>query len=140
MHSVARNPADLYRLFAERANAGDLEGLVALYEGGATLVNRVGVHALGAGGIRESLDNLLALVPRLTPTSSKVVTAGGLALLSSRWQMAFGPLDDDAIKLEGTTYEVARRQPDGSWRYAIDDSSALLVPVTHLVSRAENGQ
>ncbi len=140
MPSVARNPADLYRLFAERVNVGDLEGLGALYERDATLVSRNGVHACGAGDIRGSLGSLLVLAPRLTPTSSNVVTAGGLALLSSRWQMAVGPIDDDAIKLEGTTHEVARRQSDGSWRYAIDDSSALFVPVTYLASEAENGQ
>ena len=29
---VAREPEDLARLFHERANAGDAEGLVALYE------------------------------------------------------------------------------------------------------------
>lgn len=140
MHSVARNPADLYRLFAEGTNVGDLEGLIALYERDATLVSRKGVHARGVGDIRGRLGSLLAVAPRLTPTSSNVVTAGGLALLSSRWQMAFGPIDDDAIKLEGTTYEVARRQSDGSWRYAIDDSSALFAPVTHLAPAAENGQ
>jgi len=32
------DPEDLHRLFAERANAGDLQGLLALYEDGAAFV------------------------------------------------------------------------------------------------------
>ena len=32
MHQPANDPNDLERFFVERANAGDLEGLIALYE------------------------------------------------------------------------------------------------------------
>jgi hypothetical protein len=66
----AREPEDLSDFFIERANAGDVEGLVALYEPDAVLA-----------------------FPRLP---------GG-----------------------GTTVEVARRQPDGTWLWAIDQPSLL---------------
>ena len=36
----AAQPEDLGRLFLERANAGDVEGLVALYEPGAVLARQ----------------------------------------------------------------------------------------------------
>jgi hypothetical protein len=32
MHKPAKDPNDLEKFFVERANAGDVEGLVALYE------------------------------------------------------------------------------------------------------------
>ena len=37
MHEPAKEPNDLERFFVERVNAGDVEGLVALYESNATL-------------------------------------------------------------------------------------------------------
>jgi hypothetical protein len=35
---TAKTPEDVDRLFEERINAGDLDGVLALYEPGATLV------------------------------------------------------------------------------------------------------
>ena len=39
------DPEDLGRLFAERLNAGNLDGLTYLYEEGATLVGADGANA-----------------------------------------------------------------------------------------------
>ena len=43
----AAQPEDLGALFLERANAGDVEGLVALYEPGAVLAFPAGRLATG---------------------------------------------------------------------------------------------
>ena len=40
MHEPANEPNDLERFFVERANKGDLEGLVALYESNAIVAYR----------------------------------------------------------------------------------------------------
>lgn len=53
--------------------------------------------------------------------------AGDVALLSNRWHMTLGPSDGERAGLEGTSTEVARRQPDGSWRYVIDDPASTTV-------------
>jgi enoyl-CoA hydratase len=115
------DPEQLHRLFAERANAGDLDGLVALYEDEATFVGPDGGSASGSDAIRERLQGLLAMAPSITPTSSRVVMAGDLALLSNRWRMTpgVGVGDSEPAGLDGASTEVARRQPDGSWRYVI---------------------
>lgn len=39
MNKPAKNPNDLEKYFVERGNAGDIEGLVALYEPDAVLVD-----------------------------------------------------------------------------------------------------
>jgi ketosteroid isomerase-like protein len=54
-----------------------------------------------------------------------VVEQGELALLSNRWWMTIGDLE-----LSAATAEVARRQPDGTWKYAIDnpDAAGVLAP------------
>jgi hypothetical protein len=46
----ARDPADLARYFVVRTNAGDLEGLVALYEPDAALAGPKGEMLRGSRG------------------------------------------------------------------------------------------
>jgi|GEM_PF-108801 len=117
---AVRDPAELYRLFAERASAGDLEGLVDLYEDGATFVGPDGEHATGVSTIRERLRNLLAAAPLIAPLGHQsTVMTDDVALFSNRWQMTFGS-DESAPTMNGSSTEVARRQSDGSWRYVID--------------------
>ncbi len=130
----ARDPRELGRLFAESATAGDLAGLLELYEEDATLVGPDGSSA--GGGIetlRERLDALLAVSPQIEAGDSRAVIAGDVALLSGRWRMTFGASDQDGRSaFQGTSTEVARRQADGGWRYAIDDptSAGIRVPAT----------
>ncbi len=57
VYRSAAEPEDLARFFVERANAGDVEGLVRLYEPEAMLAidpNRV---AIGAAAIREFYES-----------------------------------------------------------------------------------
>ncbi len=120
----ARDPEDLSHLFAKRASARDLEGLLDLYEPEARFVDPSGSDADGEDAIREQLAGLIALAPRISSADIRVVRAGDVALLSNRWRMSFGNDDDGSAGMEGTSTEVARRQPDGSWRYVIDDPAS----------------
>jgi enoyl-CoA hydratase len=116
----SHDPEELAHLFAERASAGDLEGLLALYEKEATFVGPDGEQAGGEAAIRERLGELLAAAPQVTPTGERqLVLAGDLALMSAGWQMRFGA-DEGTPGVEGSSTEVARRQADGSWLYVID--------------------
>jgi len=109
LHKPAKEPNDLERFFVERANAGDVEGLVSLYESNATLVSGDGDVATGLDEIRKFFVNYLAGCPQLTPSNqAPAMCSGNLALTSSR-------LDNGDI-----TAEIARRQPDGSWLWAVD--------------------
>lgn len=114
------DPQELGRLFAERVNAGDLEGLLSLYEESATFVGPDGGAASGSDAIRERLEGLLAMAPEITPTSSRAVMAGEIALMSNRWRISLGGGDGAPMALDGASTEVARRQPDGGWLYVID--------------------
>ncbi|MGH7720127.1 MAG: YybH family protein [Gemmatimonadaceae bacterium] len=110
----AAQPEDLGRFFVERANAGDVEGLVALYEPGAVLALRSGQMAVGSQAIREFYARLLAGTPRFEPgTQSPALRNGDLALTSTR------------LIGGGATAEVARRQPDGTWLWMIDQPNVL---------------
>jgi hypothetical protein len=105
----ALNPEDIARLFLLRANAGDVEGLVALYESNAVLVGTGGELAIGTEAIRAFYSKLLAGRPKFEPGDQRpALRQGDLALTSSR--LANGVV----------TAEVARKQPDGTWLWAID--------------------
>lgn len=109
MHQPAKEPNDLERFFVERANAGDVEGLVALYEANAIIAVGGGEVAVGLTQIREFFVRFLADRPHLDPSvQAAPLCSGDLALTSSR-------LSNGDI-----TAEVARRQPDGSWLWAVD--------------------
>lgn len=109
MHKPAKEPNDLENFFVERANAGDIEGLVALYEPNAIVAPGDGRIATGLNQIREFLVKFLANRPQLDPSIQvAALCSGDLALTSSR-------LSNGDI-----TAEVARRQPDGSWLWAVD--------------------
>ncbi|HJE22415.1 MAG TPA: nuclear transport factor 2 family protein [Methylorubrum populi] len=105
---VAREPEDLARLFHARANAGDAEGLVALYEAGATLA--VGeVVASGHDEIRRFYTDLLARKSDFPePETLPAIRNGDLAL-------TFARLPNGAFSVE-----AARRQADGTWLWAVD--------------------
>ena len=110
----AAQPEDLGRFFLERANAGDVEGLVALYEPGAVLAFPAGRLAVGHDQIRQTYAELLADKPSFSSAGQQpVIRNGDLALTSTR------------LPGGGATVEVARRQPDGSWRWVIDQPAVL---------------
>lgn len=113
----AREPEELTRLFLERANQGDVEGLVALYEPGAVLALPDGRIAAGAEEIRTFYATLLASRPHFQPGTQKpVLRSGDLALTSS-------------LLSNGTvTAEIARRQGDGSWLWAVDQPAISSQP------------
>lgn len=109
----AQRPEDLGLLFVERANDGDVEGLVELYEPAAILAFPPGQVAAGHEAIRAAYRTLLARVQVFAAEPQPAVRNGDLALTSSR-------LPDG-----GATAEIARRQPDGTWRWVIDQPRIL---------------
>lgn len=111
---VAVAPEDLSRLVVERLNAGDVDGLVALYQPDAVLALPGGLSATGSEAIRAAFTRLLADRPTFTPgTARPTLRAGDLALTST-------------VLVDGTvTVEVARRQPDGTWLWVLDQPDLL---------------
>ena len=109
---TAAEPNDLGRFFIERANAGDVDGLVALYEPDAVLAFPPGSLATGHAQIRRVYERFVAAAPLLTPgRQHPPLISGDLALTAST-------LTDGEI-----TVEIARRQSDGSWLWVADQPS-----------------
>jgi uncharacterized protein (TIGR02246 family) len=121
----ARNPEELDVLFAAAINAGDIEAVVKLYEPGACLMPDPGQVASGIKEVREALNGFLAMKPRIKLDARKLAEAGGIALTTSKWVLEGTGPDGKPVKMEGQSAEVARRQPDGSWLFVIDNPYGL---------------
>ncbi len=113
MHQPANDPNDLEKYFVERANAGDIEGLTSLYEPNAVLVDDNGEIAKGLSEIREFFVKFLASRPHFEPSNQAAAVCSGDIALTSSTNFRNGDI----------TTEVARRQPDGSWLWIVDQFS-----------------
>ena len=117
----AMEPQELGKLFEARLNAGDLEGLLALYETEAVLHFPPGNVATGIEAIKGSYKQALAGKPRIKLEPRGALQAGDLAPLTVRWTMNFTGPDGQPNQMTGVTAEMARRQADGTWLWVIDD-------------------
>ncbi|GAB2639527.1 nuclear transport factor 2 family protein [Prescottella soli] len=106
----AMTPEDLTRLFVERSNAGDADGVAALYEEDAVMAYPPGSLTVGRAAIRDLWAHVLSHAPRFEPEPPlPTLVSGDLALTST-------PPRDGA----GARAQVVRRQPDGSWLRVLD--------------------
>jgi uncharacterized protein (TIGR02246 family) len=131
IHSTAMPaniPADLHRLFEETFNAGDVDGLAALYEPDATLIIG-GSTVVGREAIRAAYAN--AVNGRRMTLETRAVTTSdvGLSLLHGAWVIEPAQTLQGASGTAGISTEVARRQSDGTWLFVIDS------PYTAIESR-----
>lgn len=118
---MATKPEEAVQAFFDAFNRGDLVSVVALYEPKATLVPQPGSMAEGHVAIREALAGFLAMKPKLIPEKKSFVTSGDLALSVVKWTLTGTGPDGAPMRMEGTTSDVLRKQPDGRWLYAIDN-------------------
>ena len=117
---AAHAPAETHQLFADYFSVGDLEGLMSLYEPGATLVPQAGPPASGQAAIREAMTGFLAPKPEFNLQTARVVQAGDIALIFSKWTLRGTDADGNAVESAGQTSDVVRRQADGTWLLVID--------------------
>lgn len=106
----AATPEELTRLFVERSNAGDVDGVADLYERDAVMAFPPGELTVGRDAIRELWRSVLVERPHFAPEPPlPTLICGDLALTST-------PPSDGA----GARAQVVRRQADGSWLRLLD--------------------
>jgi SnoaL-like domain len=108
----ARDPQDLERMLIARQHAGDVDGMVALFEADAVVDTGDGTFLWGHNAIRAYFARGVAEGRKFQVGQQRpAVINGDLALTATG-------LPDGTM-----TAEVARRQPDGAWLWAIDKYS-----------------
>lgn len=113
-------PEALMRSFTDRVHAGDLDGLVALYEPAAVFEPQPGVVVEGRQAIRQALAELLALRPTMVVETVQVLRADDVALVINEWTMTGTAPDGSEVRQGGRSADVVRRQPSGAWLVLVD--------------------
>jgi uncharacterized protein (TIGR02246 family) len=119
--ATARTPDEIDPVWMEAFNAGDAEAVLSLYEPGAAFVLPTGDVVEGLEAIRETLNGFLAMKPRIDLRTKNVRRAGDTALVFSGWTLSATAPDGSAVEMAGDATIVVREQPDGTWRFVIDD-------------------
>ena len=102
-------------------NTGNLDALMTLYESRAAFATQPGNLAHGLSGVREGLSGFIAMKGTLDLKVTRVLEAGGLALVIGVWSFVGAGPDGEPVKLTGQSADVLRAQADGSWRFVIDN-------------------
>lgn len=116
----ATEPTELHTLFAAAINDKDADALLALYEPDGVAIHLDGTSRTGRSELRTMIGELLTTIEHIEGETRKVHVAGDIALMSAGWRARTTSPDGDG-QVSGTTAEVARRQPDGTWRWVVDD-------------------
>lgn len=120
------HPTELNATFAMLYNARDLDGLLSLYESQAAHHNAATRDTdIGLPAIEASLRELLALGGQMISRNNFCIVSDDLALIRADWTIGDAAGRNMA---QGSSAEIARRQPDGSWRSVIDHAIGASMP------------
>lgn len=109
--------------FAAAANAGNLDGVIAVYADEASLLPPNFPPQKGRDAIRKFWGGLLgAYTTRFELNSETVEGRGDLAYNLGQYKLSATPKakGPQPIEEEGKFVEILKRQPDGSWKYVVD--------------------
>ena len=94
---------------------------MAIYEPEAVFVAEPGQAVKGPDSIREVINGFLSMNGTLEHKGQTVFATGDIALIHGEWVLSHPDENGKTVDMPMRTSEVARRQPDGTWRYIIDN-------------------
>jgi len=119
MDTPITDPAQLPVLFEERLNSGDVEGVLALFAPGATMRTTTGAVLTERDALRQEIGGTIAAGGHLTNTPRHALVGAETALLVTDWMMQIAAPDGTRISPTGATANVAQRNSNGEWRFAV---------------------
>ena len=122
---AARSPEEIDRIFERELNAGNLDGVLALYEPTAAFTVEPGKVVTGTAAVREAVAGFLSLKPTISLSPRVLANTGEIAMVSSKWKLKGTAPDGSAVDLAGDSVEILRRQADGTWKFIIDSPWGL---------------
>lgn len=129
---VARTPEQLLQLLGERIRAKDVEGIVALHEREAAIVDYDGSVIRGHREIRAFYLDWFASDPVLTVNPLQTVVAGGwrgldgkvrdrTAAIMGNYSLEQNAADGTRERFTGNFCDTVQEQTDGTWLYVQDN-------------------
>ena len=114
-------PEEVLNSVTEGINAGDLESLMTLYEPLACFASQPGQLTKSPDGIRESLRSFIDMNGKLDLKVKRVLGASDLALVTTEWSFGGTGSNGKRVDMTARSADVLRQQPDGTWRFVIDN-------------------
>ncbi len=111
----ANRPEEICHLFQRYMREGDLDAVITVYDAEAVFLNQAGEVRKGRETVREELAPFAAVKATFDFKIKQVIQAGDIALMHTEWKIS-SPRPTSLYAIE-----VARRQPDGTWRWLIGD-------------------
>lgn len=122
-------PEHTDRLIGEALERGDIEAVLELFEPDAVFIDPMsGTVLRGHAEIRDGLEAMLDSMPELSGSVRHVYLSGDVALVLGDWTLRSTGPDGQPYEETGTATDVMRRQPDGAWRYVIDNPAGTAAP------------
>ena len=115
------SPAAVTQSFLDAFNSGDAGAVANHYETAGVFVQEDGQLVRGAEAMEETLAGFLAKSPRLEIQVSKTIDIGDLVVNAQKWTLTGTAPGGAPIVMEGSGFDVMRRQTDGSWRMILDN-------------------
>jgi uncharacterized protein (TIGR02246 family) len=116
-------PEDAPKVFQDAFNAGDLDGLVNLFEPEAVLFLGPGQVATGPTKIQELIGHFLGTLGRWEIALISHNRVDDIALNTIEHTLYSTAPDGSTNTLSVRAAIVFRRQADGSWRFLIDNGA-----------------
>lgn len=119
-------PHEMNETFARAFNTRNLNNLLDLYEASARLrVDASNRTLTGTAEISSELQILLQTPGTMVSRNNFCIEHDEIALLRADYEL----IDADGnTTFSGSSAEVVRRQPDGSWLYIIDHAAGAGLP------------
>ncbi|MFJ6759241.1 MULTISPECIES: YybH family protein [unclassified Streptomyces] len=128
----AKTPAELLQLLGERIKAKDVDGIIALHEREAAIVNYDGSVIRGHKDIRAFYIEWFKSNPVLTVNPRQVVMAGGVrgwdgkvrnrtAAIMGDYKLEQNAADGTRESFTGNFCDTVQEQSDGKWLYVQDN-------------------
>lgn len=118
-------PHEMNTIFARAFNTRDINKLLALYEEGAVLRIDAERTFTGKAEIAAELQKVLSMPGKMESHNNFCIEHGNIALLRADYAIVDA---EGATIFTGSSAEVVRRQPDGSWLYIIDHAMGAALP------------
>ncbi|MCH8222752.1 MAG: nuclear transport factor 2 family protein [Chloroflexi bacterium] len=117
----ASNPQDLGGLLFQAIENQDLDLVMTLYEPEATFMPEPGQTVSGTDALTEVLGTFTSMGLSGEIETKFISQSGDIALMSSEWSLSGKDPEGNDLSFQGISWEVARQQEDGAWKYVIDN-------------------
>lgn len=118
---LATSPEGIVPSLLQHINSLDVGTMLDFYDECGMLVSAAGIPQVGRDAIGHELAGYFRLGLKMQIIQRHLFVADNIASLVLDWSLVGVSRDGHPIHMVATANDIARRGPDGRWRYLIDN-------------------